>query len=108
MVQEAEKFREKDEFNKADLLLLDAMPLSTGLEYAGGELTKHIKRRAFEGERVRTKDNNFSGTCHLGVFPPKPRGALQIDIAFDIDVNGIINVSRQGKPTVKSDRRRFD
>jgi len=72
-----------------DLLLLDVTPLSLGLETAGG---------------VMTKDNNLLGKFHLDGIPPAPRGVPQIEITYDIDANGILNVSAQDKSTGKSNQ----
>merc|ERR1711977_432764 len=58
----------------------------------------------FEGERTMTKDNNLLGKFHLDGIPPAPRGVPQIEVTFDIDANGILNVSAQDKSTGKSDK----
>ncbi|HQR08752.1 MAG TPA: molecular chaperone DnaK [Gemmatales bacterium] len=117
---------------KSDVLLLDVTPLSLGIETLGGVMTKMIERnttipaqkkntfstaddnqpsvtvKVFQGEREMANDNKMLGIFNLDGIPPAPRGTPQIEVAFDIDHNGILNVSAKDLGTGKEQKIRIE
>ena len=127
-----------DDAKLGEMVLVDVAPLSLGIETSGGVMAKIINRntsipcckeqifstysdnqpgvtvKVYEGEREFTKNNNLLGTFELSGIPPMPRGIPKINVKFDIDANGILNVTateessnKTNKITIKNDKNRF-
>jgi molecular chaperone DnaK len=118
--------------SKSDLLLLDVTPLTLGIETLGGVMTPMIQRnttipkkatekfttaadsqpsvevKVYQGERPMARDNKLIGTFHLDGIPPAPRGVPQIEVTFDIDANGVLNVSAKDLGTSKENKIRIE
>merc|ERR1712157_507 len=83
----------------SQILLLDVTPLSQGIETVGG-----VMIQVYEGERSMTKDNHLLGKFELTGIPPAPRGVPQIEVSFEVDANGILQVAAEDKGTGKAEK----